>query len=231
MKMNQLINENQMSFDDADKQTRNDIDLEVKNMVESMQAYALNSESSWKLFVGRDLEATSIVGGIKRIENSLQPGESYFNGTNIKIEKINIDDISEDIKQVDKTLDELIDKAEKYKDDNDRETRKFMEHNKHKPIWNKTIEGMKTQMMIGFVILKTKDGKEKKMIFASGNEPLYSKQLTDDKQTREKLRLEKTKKGFEFINTGFEDKNLRIMEIELNQTRMENHLPNHVIIV
>ncbi|RMZ97154.1 hypothetical protein BpHYR1_028459, partial [Brachionus plicatilis] len=92
MKMNQLINENQMSFDDADKQTRNDIDLEIKNMVESMQAYALNSESSWKLFVGRDLEATSIVGGNKRIENSLPSGESYFNGTNIKIEQINKDD-------------------------------------------------------------------------------------------------------------------------------------------
>ncbi|RNA31318.1 hypothetical protein BpHYR1_034741, partial [Brachionus plicatilis] len=121
---------------------------------------------------------------------------------------ISVGCLSEDIKQVDKTLDELIEKAEKYKDDNAKETRKFMQHNKHKPIWNKTKDGMKTQMMIGFVIVKTKDGQEKKMIFASGSDPLYSKQLTDDKQTREKLQLEKTNKGFEFINTDFKGKDL-----------------------
>ncbi|RMZ98522.1 translocase subunit seca, partial [Brachionus plicatilis] len=204
MKMNDLMNKEQMSFGDADKLIRNDIDMEVDQMVQGMQKYALNSESAWKLFVGREKEGTSIVGGNKRIQNSLLDGQAYFEGQHFTIKQIN-EDIKQDIKDLVEVFGKNIDQAMQPET---RETRKKIENDKIKPIWNKkriTEEELKNEIMIGFVIIQDKDGNREKLIFASGMTPLYNKQKTDS-DNKEILKLT-TKNGFEFINVGFKYNN------------------------
>ena len=205
MKMNNLMSgkNNNVSFEQADQEARKHIDQQVEMMVQDMQEYALNSENAWQLFTGREHEGTSIVGGNKRIQNTLPSDDKYFDGKKIEIKQIKKDDIENDIQEVKKKIDESIEKAEEYKEDS-KDALNFEKHNKHKPTWNKINEKeYKTQMMIGFAIIKTKDGQVKKLFFASGNEALCNKEKIDG--TRENLEL-KTKGGFEFINQDFTDK-------------------------
>ncbi|RNA30211.1 hypothetical protein BpHYR1_000865 [Brachionus plicatilis] len=216
MKMNDLMKKNNMSFDDADKQTRDNIDIEVDKMLQNMQEYAKNSESAWQLFVGREHEGTFILSGKKRNENSLPPGQVFFAGTYIKkyqIEK----NIKQDIKDLVKIFEKYIDKAMQPET---RENRKKKANDYIEENWNKTNDdNSKRQMIIEFVIVKPKDDKQNKIIFAFGKTPLYNKQLTDDNmkitelltnQTGEQKAIIdiretsnfKTKNGFEFINVG-----------------------------